>query len=172
MLQVDARKKSNRLQSNTIILIQECSQALEICKCVWSLSCGGVSNMMLILLITLHCHYTWGCMCSTGPFQFRWLKGYIYNSCYNHHQIASINLTHSYHIFPWLCAWDVCYIIFCHLLHIHSRKTGIFFSLLLCSLWWVQMVGYVSACWSCSFVCTWHHLIIIIVQTYLKTLNL
>ena len=28
------------------------------------------------------------------------------------------------HIFPWLCAWDVCYIIFCHLLHIHSGKTG------------------------------------------------
>ena len=29
--------------------------------------------------------------------------------------------------FPWLCAWDVCYIIFCHLLHIHSRKTRNFF---------------------------------------------
>ena len=48
--------------------------------------------------------------------------------------------------FPWLCAWDVCYIIFCHLLHIHSGKTGILFSLLLCSLWWVQIVGYVLAC--------------------------
>ena len=44
--------------------------------------------------------------------------------------------------------------------------------LLLCSLWWVQIVGYFLACWSCSFVCTWHHLIIIIVQTYLQTLNL
>ena len=33
-------------------------------------------------------------------------------------------------------------------------------------------VGYVLACWSCSFVCTLHHLIIIIVQTYLKALNL
>ena len=32
-----------------------------------------------------------------------------------------------YHIFPWLCAWDVCYIIFCHLLHIRSGKTGICF---------------------------------------------
>ena len=40
--------------------------------------------------------------------------------------------------FPWLCAWYVCHIIFCHLLHIHSGKTGILFSLLLCSLWWVQ----------------------------------
>ena len=59
-----------------------------------------------------------------------------------------------------------------HLLHIHSGKTGILSSLLLCSLWWVQIVGYVLACRSCSFVCTLHHLIIIIVQTYLKTLNL
>ena len=42
------------------------------------------------------------------------------------------------HIFLWLCAWDVCYIIVCHLLHIHSGKNGILFSLLLCSLWWVQ----------------------------------
>ena len=76
-------------------------------------------------------------MCSTGPFQFRWLKGYIYNWCCYHHQIGSIDLSHSY-IFPWLCAWDVCYIIFCHLLHIqshllhiHSRTNGILFSLLL-----------------------------------------
>ena len=38
-------------------------------------------------------------MCSTGPFQFRWLKGYIYSSCYYHHQIGRINLTHCYHIF-------------------------------------------------------------------------
>ena len=74
--------------------------------------------------------------------------------------------------FPWLCAWGVCYIIFCHLLHIHSGKTGILFSLLLCSLWWVQIVGYALACRSHSFVCTLHHIISIIVQTYLKTLNL
>ena len=59
----------------------------------------------------------------------------IYSSCYYHHQIGSIHLSHCYHIFPWLCAWDVCYIIFCHLLHIRSGKTGNLFSLLLCSLW-------------------------------------
>ena len=124
--------------------MQDCSEALKMCKCLWSLSCGGVSNLLLVLLITFHCHYyIWGCMCSTGPFQLRWLKGYIHSSCYYHHQIGSINLTHCYHIFPWLFAWDVCYIIFCHLLHIHSRKTRILFSLLLCSLWWVQIVGYV-----------------------------
>ena len=69
----------------------------------------------------------WGCMCSTGPFQYRWLKGYIYSSCYYHHQIGSIHISHCYHIFLWLCAWDVCYIIFCHLLHIRSGKPGICF---------------------------------------------
>ena len=70
-------------------------------------------------------------MCSTGQFQFRWLIGFIYSSCYYHHRIGSINLTHCYHIFPWLCAWDVGYIIFGYLLHWHSDKTGILFSLLL-----------------------------------------
>ena len=86
-----------------VIIIQKCSHALEICKCLWSLSCGGVPNMLLVLSITFHFHwYIWGCMCSTGPFQFRWLRGYIHSSCYYHHQIGSINLTH-YHIFPWLC---------------------------------------------------------------------
>ena len=38
-------------------------------------------------------------MCSTGPFKYRWLKGYIYSSCYHHHQIGSIHLSHCYHIF-------------------------------------------------------------------------
>ena len=80
----------------------------------------------VVYLITFHClYYIWGCMCSTGPFYFRWLREYIHSSCYYHHQIGSINLTH-YHIFPWLCAWDVCYIIFCQLLHIHSWKNLVF----------------------------------------------
>ena len=66
----------------------------------------------------------------------------------------------------------------CLLHHILSRiaytfrQNGILFSSLLCSLWWVQIVGYVMACRSYSFVCALHHLIIIIVQTYLLTLNL
>ena len=104
-------------------------------------------------------------MCSTGPFTYRWLKGFIYSSCYYHHQIGNIHISHCFHVVPWLCAWDVCYIIFCHLLYIHYGKTGNLFSLVLCSLWWVQIVGYVLACRSYSFVCTLHHLIIIIVQT-------
>ena len=46
---------------------------------------------------------------------------------------------------------------FNNILHMHSGKTGISFSLLLCSLWWVQIFGYVVACRSFSFVCTLHH---------------
>ena len=76
------------------------------------------------------------------------------------------------YFFPWLCVWEVCYIIFCYLLHIHFGKTGNLFSLLLCSVWWVQIVRYVLAWRSYSFICILHHLITIIVQTYLKTLNL
>ena len=79
------------------------------------------------LWITFYFHYNiWGCLCSTGPFQYRWLKRYVSSSCYYHHQIGSIHLSHCYHIFPWLCAWDVCYIIFCYLLHIHSKREFVF----------------------------------------------
>ena len=44
------------LLSTIIIIIQECAQALEICKCLWSLSCGGVPNMLLVLSITFDFH--------------------------------------------------------------------------------------------------------------------
>ena len=138
------------------------TEYINVCR----VSCGGMFNMLLVLSITFYFHYNiWGCMCSTGPFQYRWLKRYIYSSCYHHNQIGSIHLSHYYHIFPWLCAWDVCYIIFCHLLQIRSGKTGNLFSL-------YEIVGYVLAYRSYAFVCTVHHLISIIVQTYLKTLNL
>ena len=125
-------------------------------------SCGGVVNMLLVISITSYFHYNiWGCMCSTGPFQYRWLKGYIYSSCYSssNRKYPPFPLL-SY--FPWLCVWDICYIILCYLLHIHSGKTGNLFSLLLCSLWWVQIIGYVLSWRSYSFVCTLHHPIIII----------
>ena len=56
--------------------------------------------MLLVPSITFHCHcYIYVCMCSTDPFQFRWLKGYTYSTCYYHNQIGSINLTHCCHIF-------------------------------------------------------------------------
>ena len=75
--------------------------------------------------------------------------------------------------FSCLCAWDCCYFIFCiRCIYIPFWETGILFSLLLRSLWWLQIVGYILACRLYSFVCTLHHLIIIIGQTYLKTLNL
>ena len=135
---------------------------VKICR----VSCGGVVNILLVLSITSYFHYNiWGYMCSTGQFQYRWLKGFIYSSFYYHHQIGSIHLSNCYHIFPWSCVSDVCYIIFCYLLHTHSGKTGNLFSLLLCSLWWVQIIGYVLSWRSYSFVCTLHHHIIIIVQT-------
>ena len=62
-------------------------------------------------------------MCSSGPFKYGWLKGYIYSSCYYHHQIGSIHLSYCFHIFPSLYVWDVCCIIFCHLLYMYSGKT-------------------------------------------------
>ena len=55
---------------------------------------------------------------------------------------------------------------------IHSGTTGNFFSLVFCSLWWVQIVGYVLACRSYLFACTLHHLIIIIVQTLSEDIEL
>ena len=103
-------------------------------------------------------------MCWTGPFEFRWLKGYVYNPSYYHHQIGSIHLSHCCHIFPWLCVWDGCTTIFCHLLHIYLGNTGTLFqlfvfSLLMFSLWYLQMIGYIMACRSCLFVCILHHTI-------------
>ena len=118
-------------------------------------------------------HYNiWGCMCSTGPFQYRWLKGYIYSPCHYHHHLGSIHFSRCYHIFPWLCAWDVCYTMFCYLLHIHSGKTRNLFSLLLCSFWWVRIIRCILDLRSYSFICTLHHLIITIVPNHLKTLNM
>ena len=68
---------------------------INVCR----VSCGSVFNMLLVLSIPLYFHWNiGGCMCSTGPFQHRWLKGYIYSSCY-HHQIGSIHLSHCCHIF-------------------------------------------------------------------------
>ena len=54
-------------------------------------------------------------MCSTDPFQFTWLKGYIYSPCYYHHQIGSINVSNCYHIFSMV----MC--LRCLLHHILSR---------------------------------------------------
>ena len=42
-----------------IIIIQECSQALKICKCTWSLSCGVVLNMLSSLCTFIWKHWTY-----------------------------------------------------------------------------------------------------------------
>ena len=99
-------------------------------------------------------------MCSTGTFQFTWLKGYIYSSCYYHHKIGSIHRSHCYHMFLWLCAWFTFHIIFCYLLHIHSGKTGNLFSLSLCSSVYakVQIFGYVLDTFlACTLYSHYHH---------------
>ena len=88
---------------------------------------------------------------------FTWSYSYIYSSCYYHHQIWSIHRSHCFHIFPWLCAWDVCYIIFCHLLYIHSGKTGNLFSLVLCSLWWVQILFGLQIVFICLYITPSHY---------------
>ena len=49
-----------------------------------------------------------------GPFGYRWLKGYIYSSCYYNHQIGSIHLSHCFHIF------SVVMCLRCWLYHIMS----------------------------------------------------
>ena len=50
---------------------------------------------------------------------------------------------------------------YCSILHCDVILTSLF-SLVLCSLWWVQIVGYVLACRSYTFVFTVDHLIIIL----------
>ena len=84
-------------------------------------------NMLLVLSMAFHFHYhIWGCMCSSGPFQYRWLEGYIYSSCYYHNQIGSIHLSHCYHIFRgcvpemFVTSYSVTYCIYV------PGKTGIY----------------------------------------------
>ena len=109
----------------------------------------GVFKILLVLSIPCYFHYN--CMCSTSQFHYRWLKGYIYRSCHYHDQIGSIRLFHCYHIFPWLCAWDVYYIIFCHLLYIHSFNLIIIIVQTYLHwtpdvLWCLALSGHLSSC--------------------------
>ena len=72
----------------------------------------------------------------TGPFKFRWSRGYIYNSSYYRNQIGSVNLSQCCHIFPWLCALSCCTTICCRF-HIYiyiSWGSWVLFLWLLCSL--------------------------------------
>ena len=86
-----------------------CANACLVC------SVRSVSKMFLILSVTfpIFLRNMWGFMYWTGPFHFRWSRGYICNSSYYHHLIGSINLFHCCYIFPWLCGWKGCTIICC-----------------------------------------------------------
>ena len=138
---------------------------------VCRVSCGGVSNMLLVISIIFYFHYNiWGCLCSTGPFQYMWLKRYVYSSCYYHHQIGSIHLSHCYHIFPWLCVWDVCYIIV--LLIAYTFRENREFVFIIIVQFMMSANSQMHFDLKIVFVYLYiHHLIIIIVQAYLKTLN-
>ena len=71
-------------------------------------------------------------------------------------------------LFPWWCLWSGCIITFCQMLRIHHGNIGSLFLLSMCSLWCVQMIGYIMACGSRSFFRTLHYLTM---QTYLQALN-
>ena len=64
----------------------------------------------------------WGCMCWTGPFEFRWLKGYIHNPSYYHHQIGNIHLSHCCHIFLGPCFNYLCSVYWCSVYGICKRS--------------------------------------------------
>ena len=119
------------------------------------------------LVFRLPFYNIWSCTCS---FEYRWLTGYICNPFYYHLQTGSIHLSHCFHIIPRLCVSCGCTIIICHLLHVYPGNTGTLFPFYMYSLWCVQMNGYILACRSCSFVCSLHCLIIVIMQTCPKAL--
>ena len=77
-------------------------------------------------------------------------------------------LSHCYHIFPWLCAWD----------YIMSLTANIFrdnheFVFIIIVQFMMSANSWIRFDLQRVFVCfTLYHLIVIIVQAYLKTLNL
>ena len=141
---------------------------INVCR----VSCGGVSNMLLVLSITFYFHYNiWGCMCLTGTFKYRWLKGYICSTCYYHHQIGSIHLSHWF-IFSLVVSlrWLLHHILSLTEKTFRENREFVFISIV--QLRWVQIVGYVLARRSYLFVCTLHHLIIDIMQTLSEDIEL
>ena len=145
-----------------------------------------------IITITTHRHWTWINVVSVlwrcvkhvaSPidnlyFHYNTLGLYVFNWPISVKLSLLSSSYRKYAPVPLLSYFSVIVCLRCLLHHIVSliaytfRENGNLFSLLLCSLWWVIIVGYVLACRSYLFVCTVHHLSIIIVQTYLKTLNL
>ena len=71
-----------------------------------------MSNILLVLSITFYFITIYGVVCVqlAHLIKYRCLKGYIYSSCYYHHQIGSIHLSHCFHIFSVI----VCLRCFLH----------------------------------------------------------
>ena len=133
---------------------------------------SDASNLLLVLSITFYFHYSlWGCMHSTGPFQFL-----VIEKIYLLLMLLS-SLNRKYPPFPLLSYFPVAVCLRCMLHHVLSLIANTFREnrecvlIIIVQLMTSAVVGYVLACRSHSFVSTLHHLFIIIVQTYLKTLN-
>ena len=65
----------------------------------WADPVASVSKMRLIFFDCLFCNI-WGYMCSTGPFEFMWLKWYICNPT-SHHQIGRVNHQPLFRVRSW-----------------------------------------------------------------------
>ena len=61
--------------------------------------------------------------------------------------------------------------MFCQLLYIFLVKAGYLFPMPQCSLWCVQMMGYIKALRTCLLVDISPHIIIIIIQSCLEASN-
>ena len=88
-----------------------------------------------------------------------------------YHQIESINLSNYCHVFPSLCLRWHCH----HILSISYSdpgKTGYLFPVLLCSLRLVQIIEYIIAWYSESFIFALHYPVIIIMQAWLNALQI
>ena len=55
-----------------------------------------------------------------------WLNNRVASDLRRHRAHYDVHVMHSCHIFPWLCAWSGCTIIFCQELHRDTRKRKLF----------------------------------------------
>ena len=69
--------------------------ALPFNKVAFDLYATNVSNIVMLSYVLTEVH----------PWKLRF-------SCYNHHKIGSVHLSHCYHILPWLCVWDIVALYF------------------------------------------------------------
>ena len=138
---------------------------------VWVYSVGSVKDVVNSLgYLPYFRRNMWDCMCWNGSFKLRWERGYIHNTSYYHDHIGSINLSHCCNIFHG-CVPEVVVSLYA-VVHIHPGTAGLYFFYHCTVLWCAQILGYIIAWLSYSFVCTLHYLIIIIMQIYLNVMTL